>query len=78
MAKANGKAKAKAKRLILVIVEGGIVQEVTHAINEEWDVWDWDDFKDDPLGGTGITSTKTSAKSLCATGRDCMPTRWRF
>ena len=34
---------------ILVIVEGGIVQEVTTAADQMWDVWDADDFADAPV-----------------------------
>jgi len=33
---------------ILVIVEGGIVQEVTTAPGQLWDTFDRDDFADDP------------------------------
>jgi hypothetical protein len=35
-------------KTILVIVEGGIVQEVTTAPGQLWDTFDRDDFADDP------------------------------
>jgi hypothetical protein len=34
---------------ILVIVEGGCVQEVTARANQQWDTFDRDDFDDDPV-----------------------------
>lgn len=39
--------KLKASKLPIVVVEGGIVQEVLN-VRGGYDVWDWDDFKDQP------------------------------
>jgi hypothetical protein len=38
------------RKLVLVCLEGGCVTAVTFRADEEWDVWDWDDFSCNPSG----------------------------
>jgi hypothetical protein len=52
---------AKAKQLILVMVQGGCVQDVTHSADQGWDVWDCDDFEDDPLSYWEVRDDETRA-----------------
>lgn len=48
--KAAPKPSAKPRRqIILVVLEGGCVQEVTTRYNEDWTAFDWDDFRESPL-----------------------------